>query len=230
MLNISLQLIGPTAKTPTKGSVDCAGYDLYSTEEYELKSMERKLFSTHVKMAIPQGFYGRIAPRSGLALKNGIDVLAGVIDADYRGEVGVLLVNLSTETKKVSVGDKIAQIIFEQCMDSNFSVVENLETTERGSDGFGSTGDQMIIKRGGGFFHPNRKISDLPTVDKIKDEDSIVTERLSTVAERKVEYIDVGTKTPEQISNLVSKWKEKIRVELPKSYESLVKEREQSIQ
>lgn len=140
MLNVSLQLTHELAKAPTKGSGDAAGYDLYSTEEYELKPMERRLFNIRIKMSIPKGYYGRIAPKSGLAFKNGIDVLAGVIDSDYRGEVGVLLVNLSTESFKISPGYKIAQMIFEQCHDTEFSLSNSLEETQRNEGGFGSTG------------------------------------------------------------------------------------------
>jgi len=204
MLNISLQFTNELAKTPTSGSEYCAGYDLYSTEEYELKSMERKLFNTCIKMSIPKGYYGRIAPRSGLAFKNGIDVLAGVIDSDYRGEIDVLLINLSTESKKINIGDRIAQIIFEPCMSSNFNVVQDLEKTERDGGGFGSTGEQFVIKRDGGFIHPNK---------------------------RNVEVIE-HKKSDEEVSNLISKWKEKISSSGPNpstNYEKIVKEREQNI-
>jgi dUTP pyrophosphatase len=134
------------AVIPTRGSPKAAGYDLYSTESYTLRPNERRLFKTGLNMAIPFGMYGRIAPRSGLAFKKGIDVLAGVIDEDYRGDIGVILINLGQEDFKVVVGDKIAQIIFEfynevlfeeQTVQSNPQ--EALGNTERGSGGFGST-------------------------------------------------------------------------------------------
>lgn len=123
----------------THGSQNAAGYDLYSTEEYTLKPLERKLFKTGLKMAIPVGLYGRIAPRSGLAYKRGIDVMAGVIDSDYRGEIGVILINFGQEEKKFSIGDAIAQIIFEHYTPATFVRKENLDETVRGEGGFGST-------------------------------------------------------------------------------------------
>jgi dUTP pyrophosphatase len=131
---------------PTRGSTGAAGYDLYSTETYVLTPGERKLFKTGLNMAIPSGMYGRIAPRSGLAFKKGIDVLAGVIDEDYRGDVGVILINLGKEDFSISVGDRIAQIIFEfynpvsfEEQTSQSNVQQSLGSTDRGSGGFGST-------------------------------------------------------------------------------------------
>jgi dUTP pyrophosphatase len=116
-----------------------AGCDLSSTEDYTLKPGERKLFKTGISVAIPSGFYGRVAPRSGLAYKNGLDVLAGVIDEDYRGDVGVILINLGQEDKGIVAGDKIAQLIFEVCARAEFVEVENLDETDRGAGGYGST-------------------------------------------------------------------------------------------
>ena len=114
-----------------------AGCDLSSTEDYTLMPGERKLFKTGLSVAIPSGFYGRVAPRSGLAYKSGIDVLAGVIDEDYRGDVGVILINLGQEDKTIVVGDKIAQLIFEVCARAEFVEVDNLDETGRGADGYG---------------------------------------------------------------------------------------------
>ena len=91
-------------------------------------------------MSIPLGCYGRIAPRSGLALKKFIDIGAGVIDADYRGEIGVILFNFSDTDFAVNMGDKIAQIVFEKIKTPKIKEVKSLEGTERGDDGFGSTG------------------------------------------------------------------------------------------
>ena len=93
-MNISIKKLNELAIIPTRGSEHAAGHDLYATEEYTLKPLERKLFKTGISMAITEGMYGRIAPRSGLAYKAGIDVMAGVIDEDYRGDVGVILINL----------------------------------------------------------------------------------------------------------------------------------------
>lgn len=143
--DIKTQLLSEFSKIPEKGSINSAGYDLTSIEEFELKPMERHLFKTGLKMSIPIGMYGRIAPRSGLAFKNGIDVLAGVIDSDYRGEIGVLLINLSSDSKKISIGDKIAQIIFESYNDFRIVSTDNLDSTERSEGGFGSTDKTPII-------------------------------------------------------------------------------------
>lgn len=139
MVTISIKKSNPLAQTPTPGSDFSAGYDLYSTEDYTLKPFERKLFKTGISIAIPNGLYGRIAPRSGLAFKDGIDTMAGVIDEDYRGDVGVILINLGSVDKKVAVGDKIAQIIFENYSRAKFQDVSDLPASVRSEGGFGST-------------------------------------------------------------------------------------------
>lgn len=124
---------------PRKGSKLAAGYDLFSIENYTLKPFERYLFKTGITLEIPDGIYGRIAPRSGLAYKNGIDVLAGVVDSDYRGDIGVILINLSNEDVKIEKGKAIAQIIFENYKDFNLIEDEILSDTERGESGYGSS-------------------------------------------------------------------------------------------
>jgi dUTP pyrophosphatase len=96
-------------------------------------------------LEIPEGYYGRIAPRSGLALKQGIDVLGGVIDASYRGEIGVILVNTTAKGDELQIthikkGDKIAQLIIEKCHQVEWEEVKELAETDRGAGGFGSTG------------------------------------------------------------------------------------------
>lgn len=137
---MKIQLINEHAKIPTRGTPYSAGYDLYSTENFVILPGDRHLFKTGLKMEIPIGLYGRIAPRSGLAYKNGIDVLAGVIDSDYRNDVGVILINLSTDPVEIKLGDKIAQIIFETHHEQQFETVSSLTDTVRGTGGFGSTG------------------------------------------------------------------------------------------
>lgn len=99
-----------------------------------------------MKMAIPAGYYGRVAPRSGLAVKNFIDVGAGVIDEDYRGEVKVLLFNFGEQPFKVSPGDRIAQLLVEPVMQPRLEQVAEsaLDSTERGEGGFGSTGVKTV--------------------------------------------------------------------------------------
>lgn len=134
-----IKRVNELAKLPARGSESSAGYDLCSTEDYTLKPLERKLFKTGLIMAIAPQWYGRIAPRSGLAFKDGIDTMAGVIDSDYRGEVGVILINLGQVEKVIKTGDKIAQIIFENFNVTEFKEVKDISETQRGQGGFGST-------------------------------------------------------------------------------------------
>jgi len=141
---MNIKLLSKDATIPCKGSNGAAGYDLYTTETHKLKPGEIKTFKTGIALSIPVGKYGRIAPRSGLAVKHGIDVLAGVIDSDYTGEILVALVNLGKETVTLPIvkdekRTAIAQIIFETYTNYEFKTVDDLNTTDRGSGGFGST-------------------------------------------------------------------------------------------
>lgn len=140
-MNIQIKKLSDQAKIPTQGSKYAAGYDLYAAEEVLVNTMGRKLVKTNISISVPEGYYGRIAPRSGLAYKNGIDVLAGVIDSDYRGDIGVILFNSDHNLDfQVNVGDRIAQIIIEKCHSVNWDTVENLEASVRSEKGFGSSG------------------------------------------------------------------------------------------
>ena len=123
---------------PKKQTVGSAGYDLYSKEDGSILPNSRKLIDTGIKMEIPVGFYGRIAPRSSLALKYGIDVGGGVIDSDYRGKIKVLLFNHGDKIYKFDKNDRIAQLIFTKIGDFNFDI-NFLNNTERNEGGFGST-------------------------------------------------------------------------------------------
>ena len=120
-----------------------AGMDLYANleESIHLKSLERKLIPTGLFIELPAGFEAQIRPRSGLAIKNGITVLnsPGTIDADYRGEIGVILVNLSSEEFSVNNGDRIAQMVIAKHENPTWIEVEKLNETDRGEGGFGST-------------------------------------------------------------------------------------------
>lgn len=136
---MKIQLIHRDAQVPTKGSAKAAGYDLYSVDRQIIHPGERAAISTGICLEINSGWYGRIAPRSGLAAREGLDVMAGVIDADYRGEIMVLLVNLGKLRSVIDVGDRVAQIIFEQCWSGPFDIAD-LRASDRGCDGFGSTG------------------------------------------------------------------------------------------
>ena len=129
---------------PTYETVSSAGIDLraFTTEQIVLKPLERALIKTGLYLEIPEGYEAQVRPRSGLAYKNGITVLnsPGTIDADYRGEIGVILVNLSNETFQIENGERIAQLIFAKFEQAEFMEVETLNETERGAGGFGSTG------------------------------------------------------------------------------------------
>ena len=121
-----------------------AGMDLRAnlTEPIVLKPMERRLIPTGLHIALPAGYEAQVRPRSGLALKKGVTVLnsPGTIDADYRGEVGVLLINLSQEEFVVNDGERIAQMVIARHEQGQFVTVEVLDETERGEGGYGHTG------------------------------------------------------------------------------------------
>ncbi|CAA9964457.1 dutpase [Pyrenophora teres f. maculata] len=142
---LQVQLLSSNAQAPKKGSAFAAGHDLFSAEELVIPARGRKLVGTDIKISVPVGTYGRIAPRSGLAYKHGIDTLAGVIDADYRGPVGVILANLSDTDFAVKIGDRIAQLIVEKIVMPDVVLVNELEASVRGAGGFGSTGGFGVV-------------------------------------------------------------------------------------
>lgn len=129
---------------PAYATIASAGVDLRAnlTESITLNPFERKLIPTGLFIALPIGYEAQIRPRSGLALKNGITVLntPGTIDADYRGEIGVILINLSNEPFTINNGDRICQMVIAKHEQAEWNLVEILESTDRGSGGFGSTG------------------------------------------------------------------------------------------
>ena len=127
------------AVLPKRGSVLAAGLDVCSIEDIELGPKQRGMAKTGLAVAIPIGFYGRIAPRSGLASKHGLDVLAGVIDSDYRGEICCLLYNTGDEPIRLAAGSKICQLILEQIITPEAAWATDLDETARGAGGFGST-------------------------------------------------------------------------------------------
>tara|TARA_Y100000004_G_scaffold145692_1_gene166282 strand:- start:3885 stop:4358 length:474 start_codon:yes stop_codon:yes gene_type:complete len=138
-MNLRFQKINPEAKAPEKSHDSDAGYDLSCLDDFDVYPFERALVKTGIKIQLAEGTYGRIAPRSGLAFKKGIDVMAGVVDAGYTGELGVVLVNLSDEVVNFKKHDRIAQLIVEKCYNVYWHEVEDLDSTERGDGGFGST-------------------------------------------------------------------------------------------
>lgn len=117
-----------------------AGFDLYSTEEGLIMPSQRKMVSVGISTSFEPDYYMRIAPRSGLASKSGVDVLAGVIDSSYRGEWKVILYNTSNTPYVFKVGDRIAQAIPERISNDHFEFVDSLEESERSDKGFGSSG------------------------------------------------------------------------------------------
>lgn len=132
------------ATLPRYATPDSAGMDLCSTEAVELAPLERKLVSTGLRVVIPSGYEGQVRPRSGLALKKGIALVnsPGTIDADYRGEIGIIMINLSSEIVRLEAGERIAQLVICPVVQAQLTPVEDLTTheTERGTGGFGSTG------------------------------------------------------------------------------------------
>lgn len=137
---LKVKLLSDAAVVPQRMSVSAAGYDLFACERADVPAGGRRLIDTGVAVALPHGSYGRVAPRSGLAVKHGITVGAGVIDADYRGPIKVLLMNHGDFTIKFHQGDRIAQLIIERILTPEVALVDDLDDTGRGDAGFGSTG------------------------------------------------------------------------------------------
>jgi len=160
-VEIGFKKVHPDAKKPAMQNSSDAGYDLFSCERHVIEPMERKLVPVGVAIELPFGYYGRIAPRSGLAIKKGIDVLAGVVDSGFRGELSVVLINfnlpesLFQETPHsvayrsmfgaksrfvINPGDRIAQLIVERCYVADWKERSDLSRSQRDGGGFGSTG------------------------------------------------------------------------------------------
>ncbi len=138
--SVKAKRIHPAARLPERGTSRAAGADLHCIEAFTLEPGERKLAPTGLIVEIPPGWYGRVAPRSGLAVRHAIDTLAGVIDPDYRAELKVLLVNLGDVAVSFNAGDRIAQLILERAAVCDYVWADELSETERGDGGFGSTG------------------------------------------------------------------------------------------
>ena len=129
------------AIVPTRGSDRSVGYDLYSSEDAMVPCQAgRALVGTGITVVLPEGVYGRVAPRSGLAVKHCINVGAGVIDPDYTGEIKVVLFNHGEKDFEIKKGDRIAQLVLERCETPPIEEISIVEDTERGSGGFGSRG------------------------------------------------------------------------------------------
>lgn len=137
---INIKFFSSKAITPFRATPGSAGYDLFSSVDIIVPKRGRVLVDTDIGIELPVTCYGRVAPRSGLAVKHGIDVGAGVIDSDYIGKIGVLLFNHTDEDYQIKHGDRIAQLIIEQIITPRLNVVESLEKTSRSDGGYGSTG------------------------------------------------------------------------------------------
>jgi dUTP pyrophosphatase len=160
-LNIQFVKTHPNAKMPEKtGSSKSVGFDLFACEYTKIEPFGVSLVNTGIKLAIPEGYYAEIRPRSGMAFKNKTDVFAGIIDNDFRGVMQVVLANFNVidflkwwinkitmfvmenpGTLEIKPGDKVAQLIFHEQIDADWTEVKNLDTTERNEKGFGSSGN-----------------------------------------------------------------------------------------
>ena len=138
--------LDPKAITPSYGTPFAAGADLYACmgEDVSINAGETKLFHTGIAMQIPDGLVGLIYARSGIATKRGLAPAnkVGVIDSDYRGEIMVSIYNHSSETQTIADGERIAQIVLTPYITAEFTLSDSLDTTDRGSGGFGSTGEK----------------------------------------------------------------------------------------
>lgn len=139
--DVRVKKLAEDAIIPKKNNSTDAGYDIYSAEDKNINTGSRDLVKTNISMAIPSGYVGLIWPRSGLAVKQGVDTLAGVIDSGYRGEVCVVLQNHGDKTLFIKKGDRIAQILIQKIEDFVLTEVEELDISDRGRSGFGSSGN-----------------------------------------------------------------------------------------
>ncbi|MGE4295535.1 MAG: dUTP diphosphatase [Campylobacterales bacterium] len=139
---IRLKKLHPDAIVPAYQSTEAAGFDLHALEDAELVAGDRALIKTGLAIALPQGYELQVRPRSGLALKHGVTVLnsPGTVDSDYRGELMIILINHGHETFSIKKGERIAQAVLKEVIQADFAVVDELDATERGHKGFGSTG------------------------------------------------------------------------------------------
>jgi dUTP pyrophosphatase len=143
MIDIKIKLLDKSLSVPDYAHKTDAGIDLYSTISCVLKPFERKMIPSGIKVSIPEGYAGFVLPRSGLAIKNGISLVnsPGLIDSGYRGEICVIMINLDKEMDfTVNKGDKICQLVIKKIEHANLIEVEELDNSDRGEGGFGSTG------------------------------------------------------------------------------------------
>jgi len=139
---VKIKLLNSDARIPVKSTEHSAGFDVFSCENIIIKSKEFKLISTGFSIEMPFDMEAQVRPRSGLAIKNGITVLnsPGTIDADYRGEVKIILINHSENDFNIKIGDRLAQMVFSKVINIKFEESDELGESIRGAGGFGSTG------------------------------------------------------------------------------------------
>ena len=140
MATLRIKKLDPNAQLPVRSSPGAAGYDLHSSEAHVIMPGKRAVVATGISLVLPSGVYGRVAPRSGLAVKNGLQVGAGVVDPDYRGELKVVLFNHDANPFVIKPGYRIAQLVLERFETPDIEEIETMDSTERGEGGFGSTG------------------------------------------------------------------------------------------
>lgn len=143
MINLKIKIVDKSLPVPEYAHENDAGIDLYSSIECYLRPFERKKIPTGIKVSIPEGYAGFIQPRSGLASKHGIGIVnsPGLIDSVYRGEICVILINFDKKNSfHIKKGNKICQLVIEKVEKVNINLVDNLDETERGEGGFGSSG------------------------------------------------------------------------------------------
>ncbi|KAG6610830.1 Deoxyuridine 5'-triphosphate nucleotidohydrolase [Phytophthora cinnamomi] len=175
---LRVKKLSPEAILPTRGSSLAAGLDLSAAYDAVIPAGGKGLVKTDLVVAVPAGCYARVAPRSGLALKKFIDTGAGVIDADYRGNVGVILFNHAAEDFPVQRGDRVAQLILEKIEYPEVQEVAEIEDTARGAGGFGSTGVDLPIAK--------KQHVASSAGDESDDELDVAFRALELLAERKV--------------------------------------------
>lgn len=139
MSTLKVKKLMTTATLPSYGSAEAAALDLYAAEPSSIPAMTQRLVKTGIAVVVPEGTYGQIAGRSGLALKKGVKPVGGVIDRDYRGDVGVIIENVSDVCFDIYVGDRIAQLLLIKIERPTVEEVQDLDDTSRGDQGFGST-------------------------------------------------------------------------------------------
>jgi dUTP pyrophosphatase len=140
-VEIPIQL-SEDATLPSYQTLGSAGMDVCCAESFSISPMERKLVRTGIRIAVPEGFEAQVRPRSGLAIRHGISMVntPGTIDSDYRGELMLILINFGTEAVEFNQGDRIGQLVICPVVRARLVVVEELDSTQRGTGGFGSTG------------------------------------------------------------------------------------------